>query len=175
MTPTEVTAFGLLADEVENLVDRINNRFSQSRWKPLIYLPDNLSQLTLMALRRLGHFAVVSSLSDGLNLVSKEFVASRVDEDGVLILSPFAGAAEELTDALICNPYSIEEFADTIHQALDMPRVERRDRMANMRATVRESNIYQWAARCIINLTQRQKQPIELVAPLISAATIQFY
>ena len=83
-------------------------------WKPIIYLREHLPPVTLMALRRLANFFVVSSLHDGMNLVAKEFAASRFDEDGVLILSPFTGAARELTDALLVNPYATDQFAEAI-------------------------------------------------------------
>jgi trehalose-6-phosphate synthase len=108
----------------------------------------------LLALRRLARFCVVSSLHDGMNLVAKEYVASRFDEDGVLILSPFTGAAHELTQALIVNPYATEAFADAILRAVTMPSPERRSRMAQMRYTVRENNIYKWAAQLLVQLLQ---------------------
>ena len=103
-----------------------------------MYMPTDLPHLTLMALRRIARFCVVSSLHDGMNLVAKEYVASRFDHDGVLILSPFTGAALELTDALIVNPYDVEKFGDSIREAVEMPRLDRQMRMANMRAVVQE-------------------------------------
>jgi trehalose 6-phosphate synthase len=98
-----------------------------------------------------------------MNLVAKEYVASRFDEDGVLILSPFTGAAHELTDALIVNPYATEHFADAILDAVEMPYEERRTRMVRMRSIVRENNIYKWAARLLVELMQggrRARRPI---------------
>ena len=111
-----------------------------------------------MALRRLAQFCVVSSLHDGMNLVAKEYVASRFDEDGVLILSPFTGAALELTQALIANPYATEDFADNILKAVNMPQPERQWRMQQMRSTVRENNIYKWAAQLLVQLLQRTRR-----------------
>ena len=108
----------------------------------------------------------VSSLHDGMNLVAKEYVASRFDHDGVLILSPFTGAALELTDALIVNPYDVERFSDSIRQAVEMPRLDRQMRMANMRAVVQENNIYKWAARSLVDMMQvgrRAHRPIRSV------------
>ena len=105
-----------------------------------------------MALRRMAHFCVVSSLHDGMNLVAKEFVASRFDEDGVLILSRFTGAARELTDALLINPYATDHFAEAIKNALEMPKEERQQRMRKMREVVRENNAYKWAADIITDL-----------------------
>jgi trehalose-6-phosphate synthase len=100
-------------------------------------------------LHRLSRFCVVSSLHDGMNLVAKEFVASRHDDDGVLILSRFAGSAHELGDALLVNPFSIGEIADAIHCALTMPVDERRRRMHRMRAQVETNNVYRWAGRIL--------------------------
>ena len=113
---------------------------------------ENYSPLALMALRSMAHFCIVSSLHDGMNLVAKEFVASRFDEDGVLILSPFTGAARELPDALLVNPYATDHFAEAIKNALEMPQLERQKRMRKMRAIVQENNIYKWAADIISDL-----------------------
>src|SRR5450756_3128894 len=95
-------------------------------------------------------FCMVNSLHDGMNLVAKEYVASRVDEDGVLILSRFAGASRELTDAIVVNPFSEEEGVNAILQALEMPQEERRKRMQKMRAVTAENNIYRWAGKIIL-------------------------
>jgi len=89
-----------------------------------------------------------------MNLVAKEFVASRFDEDGVLILSPFTGASRELTDAILVNPYATDHFAEAIKQSLEMPQEERQRRMRRMRDTVRENNIYKWAADMIFELVK---------------------
>ena len=111
-----------------------------------------------MALRRLAQFCVVSSLHDGMNLVAKEYGASRFDEDGVLILSPFTGAALELTQALIVNPYATEDFADNILKAVTMPPLERQWRMQEMRSTVQENNIYKCAAQLLVQLLHRTRR-----------------
>jgi trehalose 6-phosphate synthase len=103
----------------------------------------------MMALHRLAHFCIVSSLHDGMNLVAKEFVASRHDEDGVLILSRFTGSARELDDALLINPFAIGEIAEAVHQALTMPEEERTRRMQKLRAQVSEKNVYLWAAKIL--------------------------
>ena len=151
---TTIGAYQQLADQIDELLAEVNGRFGRGDWQPIRYLPTDLPGLTLLALRRLARFCVVSSLHDGMNLVAKEYVASRFDEDGVLILSPFTGAALELTDALIVNPYAVEQFADAVHQAAAMPREERRQRMAGMRAVVQENNIFKWAARSLVDLMQ---------------------
>jgi trehalose 6-phosphate synthase len=95
---------------------------------------------------------MVTSLHDGMNLVAKEFVAARDDEDGVLILSRFTGASRDLRDALMVNPYDVEGMADAIRAAFEMDAAERRRRMARMRAQVRERNIYRWAAQMLTEL-----------------------
>jgi trehalose-6-phosphate synthase len=101
----------------------------------------------MMALHRLADYCVVSSLDDGMNLVAKEFIASRTDEDGVLILSQFTGAARELNQALLFNPFAVNELAEAMHQALNMPEDERHKRMQRLREAVRENNIYRWAGK----------------------------
>ena len=103
----------------------------------------------MAALHRLADFCIVSSLHDGMNLVAKEFVASRSDEDGVLLLSQFAGAALELTDAVLFNPYAIDELADAIRQAVEMPPAERKKRMQRMRSAVQDNNVYRWAGKIL--------------------------
>jgi trehalose 6-phosphate synthase len=96
---------------------------------------------------------MVTSLHDGMNLVAKEYVASRSDDQGVLILSHFAGAAHELTEALVVNPYDAAEVADAIRRALEMSPQQKRDRMSRMRSQIRENNIYRWAGLLVGELT----------------------
>ena len=103
---------------------------------------------------RAADICLVTSLHDGMNLVAKEFAAARDDEDGVLVLSKFTGAAVELRDALIVNPYDIAEVTEAIHRGLDMPRAERRERMHQMRRVVMEHNIYRWAAMVLGDLRE---------------------
>jgi trehalose 6-phosphate synthase len=150
----QLGAYKKLNEEIDNLVEEINWKYGVRRWKPVIYLREHEPPITLMALRRMADFCVVSSLHDGMNLVAKEFVASRFDGDGVLILSPFTGAARELTDALLVNPYATDHFADAIKSALEMPGTERQKRMQKMREVVRGNNIYKWAADIISELAK---------------------
>jgi trehalose-6-phosphate synthase len=147
-----IKAYQLLNQEITALVEQINRKYGNLNWKPIIWICENLPQLTLLALRRMSDFCIVGSLHDGMNLVAKEYVASRFDEDGVLILSSFTGSARELTDAVLINPYAIDQFADAIKFALEMPDVERRKRMRKMRNIVRENNIYKWAGDIISDL-----------------------
>jgi trehalose 6-phosphate synthase len=146
---THVRQYQLLDDEIDGLVDEINWKWSTESWKPIIYLKEHHGPAEMMALHRLADFCMVSSLDDGMNLVAKEFVASRFDEDGVLILSRFTGAARELTSAVLVNPFAIDEVAEAIHQALEMPEDERHKRMQRMRTVVSDNNIYRWAGKVL--------------------------
>ncbi len=151
---TEVGAYRRLNEEIDTLVEEINTRHGGEDTKQIIYLREHESPLTLMALRKMAHFCLVSSLHDGMNLVAKEFPASRSDEDGVLILSRFTGAARELTDAILINPYATDQFAEAIKAAVEMPLDERQKRMRKMREVVRENNIYKWAGDIVSEMVR---------------------
>jgi trehalose 6-phosphate synthase len=117
---------------------------------------------------------MVTSLHDGMNLVSKEFVSSRNDVNGVLILSRFAGASHELSDALAVNPYDTEQLADTIRMALELSPEERRMRMQRMRAVVRENNVYRWAGKLIEELLQlRPAKTVPLSGHVVPVSTAE--
>jgi trehalose 6-phosphate synthase len=141
-----------LNSEIDELVEEVNWKYQTDCWKPIIYIRGHLSPATLMAFNRLANFCVVSSLHDGMNLVAKEFVSSRVDEDGVLILSRFTGAARELTEALLINPYATDDFAESIKRAIEMPKEQRKAKMKKLRQVVEENNIYRWAGNIISEL-----------------------
>jgi trehalose 6-phosphate synthase len=145
-----------LNERIDRLVDEINWKYEWGSWKPVIYLKGHASPLTLSAVRRMAHFCVVSSLHDGMNLVAKEFVAARCDEEGVLILSRFTGASRELVDAVLINPYATDSFAEAIRQAIEMPPEESQSRMRRMREVVRDNNIYDWGASVILELLKLQ-------------------
>ncbi|MBI2853501.1 MAG: trehalose-6-phosphate synthase [Chloroflexi bacterium] len=149
-----IGVYKALNEEVDNLIEEINWKHSSDHWKPIIYLREKLRPLTLTALRRMANFCVVSSLHDGMNLVAKEYVANRFDEDGVLLLSPFTGASRELPDAIATNPYATDHFAAAIKEAVEMPLHERKRRMRRMRQMVRENNIYKWASDMISDLAR---------------------
>jgi trehalose 6-phosphate synthase len=151
---TQVPAYQQLDDEIDNLVDEINWRWGYESWKPIVALKRQFGPAEMMALHRLANFCVVSSLEDGMNLVAKEFVASRTDGDGALILSQFTGAARELNGALLVNPFSADEMSDAILSALTMPEEERRRRMQKMRAAVADNNVYRWAGKFLSTLTK---------------------
>ncbi len=114
---------------MDRVVERVNWRWGTDTWAPIVYRKEHFGPVDMIALHRLAHFGVVSSLHDGMNLVAKEFVASRTDEDGVLLLSLFTGSARELTDALLVNPFAVDQIAEAMRCALEMPPEERRRRM----------------------------------------------
>ena len=143
-----------LMDEVIREAERINSRFQTSDWRPIVLLTRQHSHAEILPYYRTADLCLVSSLHDGMNLVAKEFVAARSDDQGVLILSRFAGASHELADALTVNPYDTEEMADALHRALEMSPEERRIRMQRMRTTVKERNIYRWAGSLIGELCE---------------------
>jgi trehalose 6-phosphate synthase len=147
-------AYQDVEQEVEMLVDQINRRWAAASWKPIVFLKKHFGPSEMIALHLLANFCVVTSLHDGMNLVAKEFVASRNDEDGALVLSRFTGAAREFQDALLVNPFSIEETASAYHEALTMPREERRRRMQRMREEVETNNVYRWAGKFLSALTK---------------------
>lgn len=134
---------------VQRTADRINTRFSKDGIAPVRLLAEHHEPEQVNVLYRAADVCVVTSLHDGMNLVCKEFAAARDDERGVLILSRFAGAARELQEALIVNPYHVEETAEALHRALTMPEAEQRERMASLRMTIREANVYRWAGRML--------------------------
>jgi trehalose-6-phosphate synthase len=141
----------LLAD-VEAESERINWRFQTGKWKPIVFLKKHCTHKEILRYYRAADLCLVTSLHDGMNLVAKEFVAARHDEQGVLLLSRFTGAARELLDAVLVNPYDVERTADAIRYALEMQPEERTARMQRMRKLVKEQNIYRWAGTLIGDL-----------------------
>lgn len=154
---THIKRYHDLIGEIDELVEKINWKHVDGNWKPLIYLKQHFSQDDIQPYYKLGDICIVSSLHDGMNLVAKEYVAEKDDLSGVLILSQFTGAARELTDAILVNPYSIEEFADSIKLAIQMSKEDKQRRMENMRRVIAENNIYRWAGNIITELTALKK------------------
>ena len=148
-----VAAYRRYRREVEALVSRINGRFGTPTWTPVLHLHQSFPSEQLVALYRAADVMLVTPLRDGMNLVAKEFVASRIDGDGILILSEFAGAAEQLTDAIHINPYDVRNVAAAMNTALTMPRAERRLRMMRMRAHVHAQDVHWWANNFLRALT----------------------
>jgi len=146
---THIKRYHDLQAEVEAEAERINWRFQAEKWKPIILLNRQHSHSEVSAYYRAADLCLVTSLHDGMNLVAKEFVATRSDERGVLILSCFTGAARELQDALQVNPYDVDQTAEAIRAALEMDPDEKQRRMQRMRRLVREHNVYRWAGNLI--------------------------
>jgi alpha,alpha-trehalose-phosphate synthase [UDP-forming] len=141
---TEIPAYRELEEQIVTRVAQINDRVGTREWTPIMLVRENFDAEILAAIYRAADVCVVSSLQDGMNLVAKEFIASQVDERGVLVLSRFTGAAEEIAEAVIINPFSIDEFVAGIREAFDMNPDERRHRMRAMRERLRSSTIFDW-------------------------------
>jgi len=154
---THIKRYHDLMNEIDELVERKNWKYSEGGWRPIIYLKKHFSPEEIKPYYALADMCIVSSLHDGMNLVAKEYVASKKDLNGTLILSRFTGAAKELTDSLLINPYSIEEFSDAIKTAIEMTMEEKNKRMENMRRIVSENNVYRWAGNIITELTALKK------------------
>jgi trehalose 6-phosphate synthase len=161
----EIPRYHEFKQRIDRLVGDINGRFSTSNWLPVQYHFRSLAREDLLAHYRECDIAFVTPLKDGMNLVAKEYCACRVDENGVLILSQFAGAAEQLkTGALLVNPYDVEEVADTVLKAFRMTDAERAARMKRMRRVVREENVFRWVdsfLRVGTKLAARSKRVVQ--------------
>jgi trehalose 6-phosphate synthase len=156
---THIPRYRDLISDLETLADQINWKFGTDGWKPIRFLVAHHNPATVHTFLHMASACIVSSLHDGMNLVAKEYVAAKDDSDGVLILSEFAGAARELSDALVINPYDSEQFADAIRYAIEMDSGERRTRMERMRNQVEEHNVYRWAANFLTELAATRSQP----------------
>ncbi|MEO6743068.1 MAG: trehalose-6-phosphate synthase [Caldimonas sp.] len=149
-------------ERIERTCSRLNARFGSADYQPIHLLAEHHERPAVIELFRAADICVITSLHDGMNLVCKEFVSVRDDEQGVLILSRFAGAAREMTEALIVNPYHLEEAADALHHAATMPATEQRERMASLRATVNENNVFRWAGNMLADAArERLRRRIE--------------
>jgi len=151
---THIKRYHDLQGEVESEADRINWRFQTARWRPIVYLNRHHNHQEIQRYYRAADLCLVTSLHDGMNLVAKEYVAARNDNQGVLVLSRFAGASGELRDAVLVNPYDIEQLAEALFFSLQMDPEERSARMHRMRKVVKEFNIYRWAAELIAELCE---------------------
>lgn len=141
----DIPRYHHLKNEIERMVGELNGQFTQSGWVPLHYIYRSLSRNELLAYYRAASIGLVTPLKDGMNLVAKEFCAASAEEDSVLVLSEFAGAAAQLQrGALMVNPYNTEEVADALYQAFTMPKSERHARMRKLRRSIREYDIFRW-------------------------------
>jgi trehalose 6-phosphate synthase len=162
---SNLDSYAAIESEIDRKVREVNRKHSKPDLPPPVYFHKGALTLpSLVALYRLAHFCVVSSLHDGMNLVAKEFVAAREDEDGVLVLSGLAGAAQELGDALIINPYDVEAFSGALIRAIDMPAGERRARMQALRRVVAGRNVFGWASDILEGLESLWTKPLQYAA-----------
>jgi trehalose 6-phosphate synthase len=172
---TVIDRYRQLNENVERLASRINERFGQAGYRPVVLKRTHHEPPDVFRYYRSADLCYVSSLHDGMNLVAKEFVAARDDERGVLVLSQFTGAARELTEALIVNPYDLDEASSALAAALEMSPAEQGDRMRSMRAFLSEFNIYRWAGRMLVDaarLRSRDRLTGRLTDHLVAAPPI---
>ena len=164
-TRSKLETYKDLQDEAVALADLINEKHGDQSYRPIRLVIRHHEPDEVFELFRASDLCVVSSLHDGMNLVAKEFVAARDDEEGVLILSHFTGASRELSEALIVNPYDPHGLGEAINEALTMPLDEQRARMRLMRALVREHNVYRWAGQMLLDAAElrRRKRVFDLI------------
>jgi trehalose 6-phosphate synthase len=155
---THIKRYHDLDGEIDEVVEKVNWKHSEGEYKPVIYIKRHLSAEEIAPFYILADMCIVSSLHDGMNLVAKEYVMAKHDEEGVLLLSCFTGAIREFTDAVVINPYATEEFAEAIKTAVTMPKEERQRRMAAMRKVVQENNVYRWAGNIVTELSGLRKK-----------------
>jgi trehalose 6-phosphate synthase len=147
------------AQRVRALVGEINARYAHAKFPPVVLLAEHHEPEAVYEYLRAADVCMVTSLHDGMNLVAKEFVAARDDEEGVLVLSQFTGASRELPEALVVNPYDADQCAAALQHGLTMPEAEQRERMRIMRSVVREFNVYRWAGRMLLDAAvMRQRE-----------------
>jgi trehalose 6-phosphate synthase len=159
---SEIKRYQELQAEVERTVEAVNRTVGTRAWKPIVYLNRHHDRAAIWPFYRHADFCMVTSLHDGMNLVAKEFVSVRDDEDGVLIVSRFTGAARELRDALLVNPYDLDEMAEAIRTAVEMPSEQRTARMARMRQVIHEHNIYRWAGLLLAELLRIPEEAVPI-------------
>jgi trehalose 6-phosphate synthase/phosphatase len=158
---TNVETYAQYRRQIDELVGRINGRFSTTDWAPIQYLYRSISTEELVALYRTAEVMVVTPLRDGMNLVAKEYVACRTEEDGVLVLSEFAGAAWELGQAVMVNPYNVHQTALALRQAILMDKEEQTTRMKPMRARVRDWDVRAWARSFVATMDAAAERPVD--------------
>jgi trehalose 6-phosphate synthase len=155
---TLIDTYRALNERVEALAARINEQFASGTYRPVVLLRAHHEPPTIFRYLRAADVCYVSSLHDGMNLVAKEFVAAREDERGVLVLSRFTGAARELTEALVVNPYDVEEASAALATALAMPPGQQAERMRAMRRLIAEFNVFRWAGRMLVDAGRVRQQ-----------------
>jgi trehalose 6-phosphate synthase len=151
-------AYRMLHDECDARAEELNRRYGSDGYKPVLMVAEHHSQAEVYEIYRAADLCMVTSLHDGMNLVAKEFVAARDDEQGVLLLSTFAGASKELLEALIVNPYDTATMSEALLQALTMTPGEQSQRMRRMREIVRDNNVYRWAGSMLLDAARLRKR-----------------
>jgi trehalose 6-phosphate synthase len=155
---SQIKEYAEMEGAVNATAGRINGTYSDASWSPMRYVNRPYSRTALSGLYRGARVALVTPLRDGMNLVAKEYVAARTDLNGVLVLSEFTGAARELTEALIVNPYDLEGSSEAMAAALAMPVEEQQDRMRSMRSLLVQFNVYRWAGRMLVDAARLRNQ-----------------
>lgn len=174
---TRIKAYQELRTRVFQRIEKINRRYGGKRWKPVLHISEKLTQVDIAAYYRLADFAIISSLQDGMNLVAKEYIACQVEEKGVILLSEFAGAHEDMDLALPINPYDTEDFAWKIKSALELPAEEKKRRMRAMRISLRSNNVYRWIGSNLraIHQDRRRRQsnlPFSQKSPSLTESSV---
>ena len=144
-----VGEYQIIRERIEQLVGHINGAYGRPDWVPVHYLHRSLPREELLAFYRAADVMLITPLRDGMNLVAKEYIAARIDSTGVLVLSEFAGAAEQLDRALLANPYDLDGLAAIIERAIELPIQEQRERMRALRRIVTRWDVYEWAEQCL--------------------------
>lgn len=165
-TRTEIQEYQEMKVQVEKAVGRINGRFSEGDWSPIQYLYRSFPLSVLVSYLMAADFALITPLRDGMNLVAKEYCAAQVDESGVLILSEMAGAAHELSEALLVNPYDRHQVCEAIHDALEMPGPEKSSRMKQLRGQIQAKDIHHWVQRYIQEFQVATQSRNRMTVPL---------
>jgi trehalose 6-phosphate synthase len=156
---TKIDSYRELAKRVEATANAINARWGQgSDYRPILLVRAHQEPVNVFRFHRAADFCYVSSLHDGMNLVAKEYVAAREDEQGVLVLSQFTGAARDLPEALVVNPYDLQQSSDAIATALKMSKEEQRERMQAMRRFLSQFNVYRWAGRMLVDAAELRRK-----------------
>ncbi len=153
-TRTAMPEYQAYGEQVKKKVEQINAKYGFDRWKPIELLPVQIGAEELAVYYRAADLAIISSFADGMNLVAKEFVASQVDEKGVLLLSQFAGAAHEMKGALLIDPYNTEQFAKAIKLSLEMPLSDKKARIQEMQTHLKANNVYKWVGDQLLENTK---------------------
>jgi trehalose 6-phosphate synthase/phosphatase len=169
----QVAQYAALKEEIDELVGRLNAQFSTIAWTPIQYFYRSFPFEELVGLYRLADVALVTPVRDGMNLVAKEFVASKLDNTGVLILSERAGAAHELSDALLINPTDTGQLADALHEALTMPLEEQRTRMGHLRELVQRYNVFAWTELFMNRLQYSKIKQLTLATDMLDATAAE--